>query len=87
MIKQHGQTVRAQAPGRPSEAPLCVHDDATGVTTQNSQSSEHGASDHGVDFLDRLEKPIGNLMRDMARERVEPTQMPPLNQDPELIVV
>ena len=51
----------------PPAAPLCAHDKATSVSVELSQASEHGASDHGVERLDRMERLIGNLMSDIAR--------------------
>lgn len=41
-----------------------------------SQARERGNSEHGSDRLNRLEELIGNIMRDLTREREEQAQLP-----------
>lgn len=56
-------------------------DETTSDSADITQAREHGTSEHGADSLDRLEGLIGNLMRDLARERVERAQQHPAEPD------
>nr|CCA18036.1 hypothetical protein ALNC14_041790 [Albugo laibachii Nc14] len=78
LIRRHDKTTgyEPKPPEYPLAAPLGAFDNAASVSAEISQPSEHGASECGADRLDRIERLIGNLISDMARERVERTQLP-----------
>nr|CCA18034.1 hypothetical protein ALNC14_041770 [Albugo laibachii Nc14] len=75
LIRRHDKTTgyEPKPPEYPLAAPLGAFDNAASVSAEISQPSEHGASECGADRLDRIERLIGNLISDMARERVEQT--------------
>ena len=74
MTKQ--QVMSPSPPEDPPAALLDALDNAKSVSAEISEPSEHGTSECGTDRLDRMERLIGDLMRDMVRERVERTQLP-----------
>nr|CCA16870.1 AlNc14C27G2611 [Albugo laibachii Nc14] len=69
MTKQ--QVMSPSPPEDPPAALLDALDNAKSVSAEISEPSEHGTSECGTDRLDRMERLIGDLMRDMVRERVE----------------